>query len=263
MSDRSSPNQASSQPPEVLRMLAHPLRWQLVQALAASDYRVHELAALVEQPFNLVSYHLKLLRTSGLVGLRKSDADGRDLYYHLELERLQTDYQAAALALYPDWPWADMPPALPARSAQRVLFLCTHNSARSQMAEALLRHLGTGRYLVGSAGTQPRPVRPEAVQVMAEMGIDMLGQRPTHLEELRGRRFDVVITVCDRVREECLSYDFCQANLHWSIPDPAAVEEQAGRRQAFAAAASELERRIRHFIRLGQLRSSTEAGEGS
>lgn len=263
MFDRSLPNRASRQPPEVLRMLAHPLRWQLVQTLASGDYRVHELAARLDQPFNLVSYHLKLLRAGGLVGLRKSDADGRDLYYHLALERLQREYQAAALALYPDWPWADRPLLPPAQSPQRVLFLCTHNSARSQMAEALLRHLGAGRYLATSAGTQPRPLRPEAVQVMAEMGIDIHGQRAKHLEELRGQRFDAVITVCDRVREACLSYDFCQVNLHWSIPDPAAEEDPAKRRQAFAAAARELERRIRHFIRLGQFTTSAVAGSPS
>ena len=95
------------QSPIVLRMLAHPLRWQLVKELSTSDRRVQELVESVQQPYNLVSYHLKLLRTSQLVGLRKSDADHRDYYYSLNWQKLQEEYQIAALSLHPGWVWKE------------------------------------------------------------------------------------------------------------------------------------------------------------
>ena len=91
----------------------------------------------------------------------------------------------------------------------KVLFLCTHNSARSQMAEGLLRHMGGDKYMVTSAGSQPRQVHPDAVDVMSKLGIDISHQHAKHLDEIKGQAFDVAITVCDRVREECMIYDFC------------------------------------------------------
>ena len=238
----------SGQPPEVLRMLAHPLRWQLVRALSYSDLRVQELVEQVQQPNNLVSYHLKMLRTSELVEMRKSDADGRDLYYHLNLEKMKEDYQAAALALYPGWTWKEAPRAPTRQPPLRVLFLCTYNSARSQMAEGLLRHLGGDAYRVASAGSQPRQVHPDAVAVMKESGIEISQQHSRHMADFPPQNFDVAITVCDRVREECLRYDFCKTNLHWSMADPAVIQDPLLRRQGFAATAQELERRIRQFM---------------
>jgi protein-tyrosine-phosphatase/DNA-binding transcriptional ArsR family regulator len=234
-------------------MLAHPLRWQVVKTLSTSDRRVQELVDALQQPYNLVSYHLKLLRESKLVVLRKSDADNRDLYYSLNIERLQEDYQDVAYAIHPGWVWKEAA-QLPVRPIpRRVLFLCTHNSARSQMAEGLLRQVGGNNYLVSSAGTLPQKVHPETIAVMKELGVDISHQRSKHISELRDQSFDEVITVCDRVREVCPNYDFCMPTIHWSIPDPASIQDPAERLNAFTSTAHELQRRIRHFMFFSQL----------
>jgi len=106
---------------------------------------------------------------------------------------------------------------------QRVLILCTGNSARSQMAEGLLRRLAGDRFEVHSAGTRPGGVRPEAVQVMREAGIDISGHRSKHVDEFAGRHFDYVLTVCDNAREACPVYPGQTTRLHRSFDDPAAV----------------------------------------
>ncbi len=102
----------------------------------------------------------------------------------------------------------------------RVLFLCTHNSARSQMAEGLLRHLGGGRYEAFSAGTEATRVRPLAIRAMAELGIDISGQESKTLERYLGQPFDALITVCDQANESCPVFFGAKERLHWSFPDP-------------------------------------------
>ena len=104
--------------------------------------------------------------------------------------------------------------------ATRVLFLCTHNSARSQMAEGLLRTLGDGRFDVSSAGTEATRVRPEAITVMQEIGIDISGQSSKTLERYLDQPFDLVITVCDAAAESCPVFLGARQRLHWSFPDP-------------------------------------------
>ncbi|HKG57871.1 MAG TPA: arsenate reductase ArsC [Candidatus Limnocylindrales bacterium] len=104
---------------------------------------------------------------------------------------------------------------------RRVLFVCTHNSARSQMAEGLLRHLAGGRYEAFSAGTEATPVRPEAIEVMRELGVDISGQTSKTLDGYREQPFDLVITVCDRAREACPVFPGAKATDHWSFDDPA------------------------------------------
>src|SRR5947208_15511785 len=129
---------ASAQPPEIIKLLAHNLRWNLLKALTSSDQRVQELAVFVDEPMNLVSYHLKKLRDEGVVTTRHSEADGRDIYYSLNLPRLRELYQAAGANLHPAM---RQPPALAlpvSIASERVLFVCTHNSARSQIAEGLM-----------------------------------------------------------------------------------------------------------------------------
>jgi len=106
----------------------------------------------------------------------------------------------------------------------RVLFLCTHNSARSQMAEGLLRHLSGGRFEVHSAGTEQTHVRPQAVAVMGEIGIDISGQESKTLERYLGEDFEYVVTVCDDANEACPVFPGAKERLHWSFEDPSKTE---------------------------------------
>ena len=111
-----------------------------------------------------------------------------------------------------------------ATEKSRVLFLCTHNSARSQMAEGLLRGLAGDRFEVFSAGTEVTHVRPQAIKVMKELGIDISGQESKTLERYLGEPFDYVITVCDDANEACPFFPGARRRLHWSFEDPAAAE---------------------------------------
>jgi len=134
-------------------------------------------------------------------------------------------------------------------TATRVLFLCTHNSARSQMAEAILRHLGGDHVEVSSAGTVATRVHPLAFAAMAEKGIGTSGQRSKHMDELIGQAFDTVITVCDNAHETCPVFPGVPERLHWSIPDPSAAEgDEETRHRAFRTAADDLMTRIRGFL---------------
>jgi protein-tyrosine-phosphatase len=137
--------------------------------------------------------------------------------------------------------------ALPA--GLRVLVLCTHNSARSQMAEGLLRHLSGGRIAAFSAGTEATRVHPLAIAAMAGAGIDIAGQRSKHLGEFAGQPFDYVITVCDSAGESCPVFPGTPQRIHWSIPDPSAVEGSEEKRlKAFQAAMADLETRLGNFL---------------
>lgn len=131
----------------------------------------------------------------------------------------------------------------------RVLFLCTHNSARSQIAEALLRAAAGDRYQVDSAGTEATSVRPEAVAAMREVGIDISSQASKSLERFIGEPIDWLITVCDQAREACPTLPGVGRQLHWSVEDPAAVTgDDAVRMAAFRAARDNLARRIDAFL---------------
>ena len=131
---------------------------------------------------------------------------------------------------------------------QRVLILCTGNSARSQLAEGWLRTLGGERFAVYSAGTAPKPaVHPLAVQVMREAGIDLTGHRPKDVRRFLGQSFDCIITVCDNARDTCPTFPGAQRQLHWSLPDPAAAAEPQ-REAAFRQTSAEIRQRIRRFI---------------
>lgn len=183
--------------PAFMQAAGHPVRWRLLGELARSDRQVHELTALVDEQQSLLSYHLGRLRESDLVRTRRSAADGPDIHYRLALARCRDLLGAAGAALHPALRGAT-PPA-PAPSPARVLFLCTGNSSRSQMAEALLRRRSGGAVAAFSAGSRPKPVNPDSVAVMAARGIDLTGAHPKHLDEFSGERFDRVITLCDRV----------------------------------------------------------------
>ena len=119
-----------------------------------------------------------------------------------------------------------------ARRKSRVLFLCTHNSARSQMAEGLLGHLAGDRFEPFSAGTEATHVRPEAIEAMRELGVDISGQVSETLDRYLGEPFDYVVTVCDDANEACPVFPGAKERLHWSLPDPSAVTGE-GRLAAF------------------------------
>ena len=114
----------------------------------------------------------------------------------------------------------------------RVLILCTGNSARSQMAEGLLRHDAGGAFEVESAGTNPAPVRPEAIAVMQELGIDISGHRSKHVDDLASQTFDYILTVCDSARDRCPVFAGAGVRLHRAFEDPAAAGGTEGERLA-------------------------------
>ena len=131
----------------------------------------------------------------------------------------------------------------------KVLFVCTQNSCRSQMAEGLLRHDARDLFEVFSAGTKPSQVRSEAIAVMRELGIDISGHRSKSVEEFTGQHFDYVITVCDNAQESCPVFPALTTRIHWSLEDPAAVEGSEEQRfEAFRRIRDELRRRVRDFI---------------
>ena len=133
---------------------------------------------------------------------------------------------------------------------KRVLILCTGNSARSQMAEGLLRHDAGKRFDVESAGTKPSIVRPEAVAVMRELGIDISGQRSKHVDEFEGQSFDYVITVCDSAREACPVFFGAVERLHHSFDDPAALNgSEEDRLAAFRRVRDELRAYMADFAK--------------
>jgi protein-tyrosine-phosphatase len=239
---------ADQRPPAFVRLAANPLRWRVLQELARSDRTVRELTDRLGQPQNLVSYHLRQLRDGGLVHARRSSADRRDTYYAVDLQQCEQQLRATGRALHPALA-TEAPRPGAAGGRPRVLFVCTGNSARSQMAEALTNHLSGGGVEASSAGSHPKALHPNAVRVMAARGIDISGHGTTHVDELVTRPFDHVITLCDRVREVCPPFAHQPQLAHWSVPDPA----QAGATDreslpAFERTADDLEIRIRFLL---------------
>jgi len=130
----------------------------------------------------------------------------------------------------------------------RVLILCTGNSARSQMAEGLLRHDGGASFEVASAGTKPSSVRPEAIAAMREIGVDISGYRSKSVDEFTGQAFDYVITVCDNARESCPVFPAATKRIHWSLDDPAAAQGTEEQRLAeFRRVRDQLRTLLRRF----------------
>jgi ArsR family transcriptional regulator, arsenate/arsenite/antimonite-responsive transcriptional repressor / arsenate reductase (thioredoxin) len=248
-------------PPTFLRAAGHPLRWGLLSELARSDRRVRELCVLSGRPQNLVSYHLRRLRSERLVSMRRSTADGRDAYYTLDLARCGELLTAAGLALHPGLRLIAPPRPAWEQSLRpvRMLFLCTGNSARSQIAEALVEQLTGGAVDVVSAGSHPKPLHPNAVRVMHDYGVDLRGRRSKHLDEFSGQSFDYVVSLCDRVREVCPEFPGHPDLIHWSIPDPAREgDTDAETYPAFERTAAELAARIPFLLALIEQTQSTQ-----
>jgi protein-tyrosine-phosphatase/DNA-binding transcriptional ArsR family regulator len=234
--------------PAFLLLASHPVRWRVLSELAGGDLRVRELVELLGQPQNLVSYHLRRLRDGGLVTATRSSFDGRDSYYHLDLDRCAEALAGTGAALHPALA-ADTP--VPRQQRPAVLFVCTGNSARSPIAEHLLRRRAAGQVTALSAGTHPKPhLHPDAVRVLREhFDTDIARQRPRRLDTLVGRRFDFVITLCDKAREACGEFDAHPHRLHWSVADPA-----AGNYEVFRKTAADIDTRVRHLLPVLALR---------
>ena len=142
----------------------------------------------------------------------------------------------------------------------RVLFLCTHNSARSQMAEGLLRHLGGDRFEVVSAGTEATHVRPLAIRAMDEVGVDISEQESETLRRYLREPFDYVITVCDEANEACPFFPGASERLHWSFPDPSKAQgSEAERLEVFRRVRDDIEDRIRREL-IGTDNEKKDAG---
>ena len=240
--------------PRVVRLLADPVRWQLMRELASGDHRVRELSAAAGQPQNTVSYHLRQLRAGGLVTARRSSFDRRDTYYSLDLPGCAQALAGAASGLHPGLAAAlatdPEQAAVPGAARHRVLFVCTGNSGRSPMAEGLLRYraearVAGARVAAASAGIRPKPVHPHAVAVMRDRyGVDIAGHRPAQVETAARERFDYVISLCDKAREACPEFTGNPGLIHWSLPDPAAGEGGLAGYPAFERTAAELDARI-------------------
>jgi protein-tyrosine-phosphatase len=243
-------------PPSFLRLAADPVRWRLLRELALSDRRVSELSALVGEPHNLVSYHLGQLRSAGLVSSRRSQADGRDAYYILDLTRCRDRLAESGGTLHPGLRLSALPGAGRAatrgrRRRARVLFLCTGNSARSQIAQALVQRLAGGAVQAFSAGSHPKPLHPNTVRVMSARGIDLSRRRSKPISRFTDRQFDYVVSLCDRVREVCPEFPEHPRMIHWSIPDPAREGDNDEQTlPAFERTANELAERIPFLLEL-------------
>ena len=243
-----------------MRLIANPVRWRLLRELARSDQRVRELVTALGQPQNLISYHLRQLRSGGLVTARRSSFDARDTYYSLDLVGCANVLADAASALHPALVLG--PAALAPGSAgqnwtaathgraRHVLFVCTGNSGRSPMAEALLRHGAGHRVHAASAGTHPKPLHPAAAAVLRDRyRIDISGHQPTHVNAVAEQRFDYVISLCDKAREACPEFAESPTRVHWSLPDPAVGAVTAHAAYAgFERVAAELSTRIQFLL---------------
>ena len=180
-----------------------------------------------------VSYHLGKLKEAGLV---REERRGRWSFYSLDREAAGRLLGEAGNHLGVALGW---------EARRRVLFLCTHNSARSQMAEGLLRHLAGDRFEAMSAGTEAASVRPEAIAAMAELGVDISGQESKTLDHYLDEPFDYVITVCDAASEACQVFPGAKKRLHWSFRDPSrATGDEERRLEVFREVRDEILARI-------------------
>jgi protein-tyrosine-phosphatase len=221
----------------------------LAGELSGSDLTVGELTAAVHEAQNLVSYHLRLLRDAGLVHERRSSADGRDVYYSLDRRAVTAGLLSTLESINPG---AKLPASIaseePIGPPVSVLFLCTGNSARSQIAEVLLRELGGRNVLVRSAGTHPVGVHAKVFEVLESRGLRPLDLRSKSVAEFAGQAFDYVVTLCDIARTEPIHLGGKPTLVHWSIPDPVATRGgSAGVARAFEHAANEIEVRVGDF----------------
>ena len=203
--------------------LADPARLQITDTLLAGDASPSELAAMLAMPSNLLAHHLRVLEQAEIITRRRSEGDRRRTYLRLIPGTLDS---------------LPVLPVLPGRQAQRVLFVCTANSARSHLAAALWRRAST--VPAASAGTRPAAqIDPGAIAAARRHHLPMRRVRPRHIGDVQ-QDGDLVITVCDLAREELGQ----QAALHWSVPDPV----PAGDPGSFDTALTDLTDRVRRLV---------------
>jgi ArsR family transcriptional regulator, arsenate/arsenite/antimonite-responsive transcriptional repressor / arsenate reductase (thioredoxin) len=219
--------------------------------LMGSDLRAGEIVAKLALSANGVSYHLRQLREAGLLRDRRSSVDARDVYYSIDHDRFHALYRAGNDTLHArigrgGGTSLDAPDDRPLR----VLFLCTHNSARSQLAEGIMRLLGRDQVEVFSAGTEPATVHPMAVALLHDWGIDTSTHTSKPMHQFFDATFDYVITVCDRARESCPTFPDDPQEIHWSLPDPIIIEDEQERWRIFQQIRRELYTRIQYLLNL-------------
>lgn len=235
--------------PAFLQLAGHKLRWRLLRELARSDRAVAELTGATGEPQNLVSYHLGKLRAAELVSSRRSSADGRDTYYALNLTRVGDLLSAAGGALHPGLALVAPPREAAAIKPVKVLFVCTGNSARSQMAEALAKARSNGAIEAHSAGTHPSALHPNAVRALREThGLNISKQKSKHIDGFIAAHFDLVISLCDRAREACPDFAGAPEMIHWSIPNPVTSDSDDVTYPVFQQLAADLAVRIDFLI---------------
>jgi protein-tyrosine-phosphatase/DNA-binding transcriptional ArsR family regulator len=248
----------ATNPSALASLLANPVRWKLILWLINSDYSVSELEKRLKKKQNLISYHLRRLQNSKLVKQVVSKADARESYYSLDVSALRKLFFALGDTMHPALnPSQEEPRELTqANKPVRVLFLCTHNSARSQMAEGLMRAKGGDRVHVVSAGTEPSQVHPLAIAAMEKLNVDIRSHHSKSVTEFIHEKFDYVITVCDRAKESCPIFPGAPEQIHWSFPDPSEVSgAEAEKAKAFDDTAIQLSQRI-NFLLMAIQRSS-------
>ncbi len=245
-------------------LLADPAIWTTVQALARSDAHIADLQAHTGLATPALAHALDRLCATGLVTSRLSDADSQVVYYQLHVDRLAVIAQTTLTALHPSLTLAPPPNAVvapPQPVRPRVLFLCTRNSARSQIAEGLLRMISGGTVDASSAGVAPASLHPLARESLERIGAFTESMDSKHIDLFAGQHFDYVITVCDQAREVCPTFPNADQQLHWSLPDPAAAEV-ARQPKAFQAVSIELAQRIRYLLTFIE-RDRRQAGAGA
>ncbi|MCW5874223.1 MAG: ArsR family transcriptional regulator [Anaerolineales bacterium] len=248
----------TAKPHVLASLLAHPIRWKVVTSLIRSDYSVSELQKLTKKKQNLISYHLRKLQRSKMIRPITSRADARESYYSLDIAILQKAFFAFGDSLHPALsPTQENQETAKDGKSIRVLFLCTHNSARSQMAEGLMRAKADKNVEVVSAGTEPSRVHPLAISTMKRLNIDISNHDSKSVEQFIKQKFDYVITVCDSAKESCPIFPGAPEQIHWSFPDPSAVTGSDSKKaEAFFDTAIQLSQRI-NFLLMAISRDAT------
>ncbi len=234
-------------PPQILGVLADPTVWGIVTHLTQSDAHQQELAQALGVSPDDITAKATQLQPLGVISARQSDSNPQLTFYRLDLAALRDAWTAAGTAIHPFV--GGVEEGLPDQitSKPRVLFLCTHNSARSQMAEGMLRHFSKGKVEAFSAGSVATRIHPQAIDTMNQAGIDITNQRSKHMDEYTGENFDYVITVCDQQHETCPVFPGTPKRIHWSFADPSAVAEE-DQPQAFKSVANQMRNLLRYFL---------------